>query len=114
VFLVQERQQEEKVDAVSKPLASFGLALFERSRACFAKIQKLGLAPSDSLHFYASLHQERFATWSKRDVSGSHQSLAAMWITDTILKDDYALCSDNDLYLNHVKNLAPISRDTLK
>ena len=29
-------------------------------------------------------------------------------------EDDYAHCSDNDLYLNHVKNLAAISRDTLK
>ena len=52
-------------------------APFERSKACSAKIQKLGLSPSDSLNFHASLHQERFAKWSKRDSFGSHQSLLA-------------------------------------
>jgi hypothetical protein len=57
-------------------------AHFERSKACSAKIQKLGLSPSDSLNFHASLHQERFAKWSKRDSFGSHKSLAAAWITE--------------------------------
>jgi hypothetical protein len=35
-----------------------------------------------SFTFHASLHQERFAKWSKRDSFGSHKSLAAVWITE--------------------------------
>ncbi len=41
-----------------------------------ATLRQLGLSLSDSLNFYASLHQERFSKWSKRDSFGSHKSLA--------------------------------------
>ncbi len=50
-------------------------------------LPKLGLAPSDSFNFHASLHQERSAKWSKRDSFGSHKSPAAPLITEH--------CSDN-------------------
>jgi hypothetical protein len=45
----------------SRNLFSRRLAHFERSIVCFAKIEELGLTPSDSFNFYASLRKERFA-----------------------------------------------------
>lgn len=45
----------------SRNLFSRWLAHFERSIACSTKIEELGLAPSDSFNFYASLRKERFA-----------------------------------------------------
>jgi hypothetical protein len=35
---------------------------------------------SNSFNFCASLYQERFTKWSKRDSVGSHKSLAGTWI----------------------------------
>jgi hypothetical protein len=74
-------------------LGSYGLsprsfAHFERSKACSAKIVKLGLMPANSYNFHASLHQERLAKWSKRDSFGSLKSLPGSWITEH--------CSEND------------------
>jgi hypothetical protein len=37
---------------------------------------------SNSLNFYASLHQERFAKWSKKDSGRSHKRPVGDWITE--------------------------------
>ncbi len=64
-------------------------AHFERSKARSAKIEKLGLAPSHSFNFCASLHQERFTKWSKRHSFGSHKSFPATWITEHYSENHY-------------------------
>jgi hypothetical protein len=64
-------------------------AHFERSKARSAKIEKLGLAPSHSSNFCASLHQERFTKWSKRHSFGSHKSFPATWITEHYSENHY-------------------------
>jgi hypothetical protein len=51
-----------------------------------ATLRQLGLTPSDSLNFYASLHQERSAKWSRKDSVGSHRSLAAACITEHVVR----------------------------
>jgi hypothetical protein len=78
-------------------------AHFERSKACFAKIQKLVPTPSNSLNFYASLHQERSAKWSKRHSFGSHKSLAFTWIMEHYSDNHYtAMAYWSDEYLPHL------------
>jgi hypothetical protein len=47
--------------------------------------------PSHSFNFHASLHQERYAKWSKGDSLGSHKSLAGIWITEHCPENHYGI-----------------------
>jgi hypothetical protein len=54
-------------------------------------------------NFYASLHQERSAKWSKRHSFGSHKSLAFTWIMEHYSDNHYtAMAYWSDEYLPHL------------